>query len=785
MSSYSRVPGGEKNKKTGVRWDRQELVEVYYLFKKLNGVGLHERNPEIQKLAAKLKRTVRSTEAQALMYRNLDRGGNYSHGNMNKICVEIWSEMEKSEENIIMKPYPEGLLDWAGHKKGGVKKPFDLTSGRPNGFVIETKLTLKLEEWARNLDKGDGPKIILLVGGPGNGKTDALEYLVTKIDEYHNTTFFDAISKQIDDDKSVPRTLSVSNSSSKLSFDKINIVQDASTGDSNQSSELCLVKDLEKAQKSNDIYLACINRGILAQALTVAHEVDSSSYIVFNSITKALTQNLDQLSLWPLQVDEAIPSNIGVWPMDIESLVSLNENGYSPALKIFQEAVKEDHWKCGDCQINKDLCPFFQNKKELQVEKSLTGLIKLLRDYEIISNKRWSFRELFSLTAYILVGSEQDFGKMSPCEWSQDQISKLGSNDVKTEITSLWSLNEHLYHTRLFNKWPSFNSISRSRSGDYHSILAASDELKSFFSYFSYVRPKQAYRPDISKIIDNQFFNTMDPGQISNVELDIENGALTLNEIESLFSYSVNTGQKKIEKYLNPLEDSLFSLLARLESTVDNDIRMNTSNSNSKIDEVIAILRSTGSRYFKRIYFSKIGYSKDYKYLNEFSGLSADKDLDLSKLKNAKRLFDQLIHDKTKLDLSLNTSFAQPEPDILNKISLIVNGVQIKTKYTEIKYMDVPRSQSAILTIKTKTSYHIPLTYQLHKALMMIDNRIRTSSLPEEVIAMLDNIKSRLGGIIVRDDDHLFNSTIKIGNSKNTYRISSAQNELEIEIDRE
>lgn len=101
--SYQRVKGGEKNLKSGVRWTKEEIYEVYKLYKEINGVGLHEHNPEIQKLAARLGRTVRSTEAQTLMFRNLERGGIYSHGNMNKLSREVWIENETDESEKFYK----------------------------------------------------------------------------------------------------------------------------------------------------------------------------------------------------------------------------------------------------------------------------------------------------------------------------------------------------------------------------------------------------------------------------------------------------------------------------------------------------------------------------------------------------------------------------------------------------------------------------------------------------------------------------------------------------------
>ncbi|WP_191861042.1 hypothetical protein [Hanstruepera ponticola] len=99
--SYKRILGGEKNLKSGQRWTKDEIIKVYHLYKRLNGVGLHEHNPEIQHLAQELGRTVRSTEAQTLMFRNLEKNGNYSHGNMNKLSKQVWNEYELKRNSQI------------------------------------------------------------------------------------------------------------------------------------------------------------------------------------------------------------------------------------------------------------------------------------------------------------------------------------------------------------------------------------------------------------------------------------------------------------------------------------------------------------------------------------------------------------------------------------------------------------------------------------------------------------------------------------------------------------
>ena len=93
MSRYKRIPGGEKNVNSGKRWTKEELQETLELYLILpEGKGIHEHNPKIQILSRRLLRTVRSVEAQLLMFRSLDKGGKYSWGHMNMLCIKVWEE---------------------------------------------------------------------------------------------------------------------------------------------------------------------------------------------------------------------------------------------------------------------------------------------------------------------------------------------------------------------------------------------------------------------------------------------------------------------------------------------------------------------------------------------------------------------------------------------------------------------------------------------------------------------------------------------------------------------
>jgi hypothetical protein len=92
MARYQRIQGGEKNEKSGKRWSEQELKYVLELFLKNPHLKIHENNTELHLLSQKINRTIRSIEAQLLMFRNLSKHGDYSYGNMNSLCRKLWKE---------------------------------------------------------------------------------------------------------------------------------------------------------------------------------------------------------------------------------------------------------------------------------------------------------------------------------------------------------------------------------------------------------------------------------------------------------------------------------------------------------------------------------------------------------------------------------------------------------------------------------------------------------------------------------------------------------------------
>jgi hypothetical protein len=92
MTRKPRLKGGEKNNKSGQKWTKEELSKVLDLYVSDKKMKIHESNSSIQEFAKVIGRTTRSVEAQLLMFRALDKLGNYGYKNMNALSKLLWKE---------------------------------------------------------------------------------------------------------------------------------------------------------------------------------------------------------------------------------------------------------------------------------------------------------------------------------------------------------------------------------------------------------------------------------------------------------------------------------------------------------------------------------------------------------------------------------------------------------------------------------------------------------------------------------------------------------------------
>ena len=676
-------------------------------------------------------------------------------------------------------PFPEGLQDWAGHRNGGVRRPFDRDSGRPTGGQIETPLTLRLRTWANGLISGQNvPRTILLVGGPGNGKTDAVEGCIAFLDEELRAggKFFDKFSHQFEKEAaSPPRRVEATFSEfvrkeDLLHNSAISIVQDATERDTSQNKrpEEILLEEFTdiSASENTSIYIACVNRGILAKTLELAEKSSppDTTLDLIKHVIGCVTLDADKQQCWPI----ATNSNIAVWPMDVESLLDpqITMQGDTVGHKIFKAALKAEFWK-EPCKLG-ERCPYCQNRILLEQPDALDNLIKFLFFFELSSGKRWTFRDLFSLVSYLLVGTPSELEvagrRRSPCEWSELQVSAMVNRPTGTpeRDRAPYLLVSRLYYHRLFPLWPSLTKGDHRKAKDALNLNAIDQDLSYGLSLLKFTRDSakttSSVVGDIPKLITNKFSTNLDPALLDGNELlHVSDLDMTFTDLEDLFSLSIKEGLGCINNYLHPLEQNLLTNLA------DADTALSELKKSGVSAKSAGLLQRTLKRFSIRLVKRSIGTRQGIcKNRDLFESYSMVVNADPKELNNARKGLRKILHGgSASFRAELTTTFGQPVAKAEKKITLNLDtsiGVRHVPIISDNRY---PKSYLPFLSIE---NHYIPITFDLFMALTAIDNGLLTASLPPEVYSLLDRVTALVAGQVVRDESILIDDpTITFG----------------------
>jgi len=802
----------EKTPKSGTKWKRDEIKLVMDLYLTPDGKLIHEGNPKIQHLAKDLGRTTRSVEAQLQMFRALDKGMRYSRNRMSRFCVELWNEqatvtedtqrdqtgavsMNAEEADPILSGstslYPARLIRWAGFRDGGVRKPFREGSGRPTGERIHTPLVGRLDRWVSEFVSGTKgcPTTVLLVGGPGNGKTEAIEGLIERLDhELHaNGKLVALFASEYD----VPQghlparkvSVDLSDAASGISprlNRKLTLVQDATEGDEklDLSAEQLLLLDLKACleNESGDIYFCCVNRGILAHAATEAHMGTPDDRVIelLNVVTQAVTSGAEPPPCWPLDGF----AKIAVWPMDVESLVDdrLAVDGLTVAHQIFIHALAEEKWK-PQCASG-PRCPFCQNRKLLSKPGSLDALIQFLRNYELASGKRWTFRDIFSLVPYLLVGDYTELsvgGKpVDPCEWSahQLQLLKAPGGDSAGKRRALFLLVSRLYHHRLFPRWPRLNSGKHRtakaiiKQAPLTPGLAAASDL---FRYLAWAGQGDSTAVgEIHTRMRTSFGDFLDPALVTGEAVLLSTGETqyTVTEIEEFFSLSIAEGFGLVKNHLETLERDLLKKLSVADEALVEDNFPRTRSHHAEL--LRSSLRQFAARLVKRSLGTRLGLCKDFE---EFDAYRAVLD-DAHGLAKVRRQLRRLLHDdRNRFRAPLTTTFGQPVAHRSRDVVLLAPAVSVR---------DIPEPSSEAHPRRVMPYFQIdksvvPLTFSFFRALREVVAGLHDASLPPDIFALLNGIKLVVSGHVVHRatdlEDEIF---ILVGGTRDMIEVSAA-----------
>ncbi|WP_080635323.1 hypothetical protein [Pseudomonas asplenii] len=702
--------------------------------------------------------------------------------------------MESSHYNSAH--YPSALVDWAGHHSGGVKRLLDKNSGQPNKKRLQTNLLSRLQDWANQLPSGAPtvPRIVLLVGGPGNGKTEAIESTILWLDESLGCDgkLVSKLSQSFHPPagSAVPRRVSVDAGKLALSDNDLNleIVQDASAtaGHENKSAALLLIEELSSltSKPHSSAYLCCVNRGVLDDALI--HAIDNNldeARALLEGITQAVSLAHDAPSCWPLK---GFPT-VAVWPMDAESLlVEPNDGSKAPADVLFGQATTTELWPAkGECPA-KDNCPFCNSQAILSRPEHKSALLQILRWYELASAKRWSFRDLFSLTSYLLAGyhptastSTGALRQATPCEWaanlfSLDEKAASVTKPSKQSLTAPFYLATSGYQHALFHRWD--KNVANSLRSDIRDLGLNKDltleESRTLMGLVHFLTDRKSnYLPATIAPLLEGLVDTLDPAFASpDSEVSVSGrNKILLGDLDMRFSRSLSGGIEFIRKYhvLSPNELSILNRLSLADSKLSEPvIRRKKPLAATRVQHV---LRDFACRLVRRSICTRTAAVADASILKSFQQVVED-DEKHQHLQEVVGQVKELLNTNKEFEVSLTTTFGQPLPPRQRQATLVVQQSSVKIfpqnkegrPHPPICYLKVGQGKSA---------QPIPLTYDLYKAVKELERGLSPASLPRTVVALLDTARARLSGPIVRDKELLEDSRMCIGSDGTEVRL--------------
>lgn len=698
--------------------------------------------------------------------------------------------MESSKQERAT--YPAALVDWAGHHSGGVKRLLDPNSGQPNKQLLRTNLLSRLESWTQQLAEGvtGVPRIVLLVGGPGNGKTEAIDSTIRWLDESLGCSgkLIGELSKAFHPPSgtAVQRLVYV-DAGNLAASDRplgLNIVQDATAtaGHEGKAASILLIEELSRLLDgpSSQTYLCCVNRGVLDDALIHAVENNlKEPRILLEAITRSISLAFDAPPCWPL---EEFPS-IAVWPMDVESLlVRPDSKSKPPAAILLDQATAPENWPTpGACSAG-GKCPFCTSQALLSREEHRMALLQILRWYELASGKRWSFRDLFSLMSYLLAGHYQSKQgqEANPCEWAShllelDKSSQVARRPGRQELTAIFHLATSSYQHAVFHHWDKDAAGSLRQDIKDLGFSKDDEDARILLGLQHFLQERNTpYLPATISTLLNSMSELLDPALASpDTEVAVSGQSkVLLADLDTRFSRSLTGGIEFIRKYqvLSTTELDLLRRLSKADNMLSSpSIRRKKPTAASRIQRT---LRDFACRLVRRSICTRSAVVAGAANLKAFQQVVED-DEKGQRLHEVAKQVKNLLNTPQGFEISLTTTFGQPLPPSQRQATLVVPTRLVKM--LRLSTNGRPRSPICFLGVGSgQSAQAIALTYELFKAVKELERGLSPAALPRTVVALLDTTRARLSGPIVRDREILvdMDAMIRIG-SDGTEVVSS------------
>ena len=604
--------------------------------------------------------------------------------------------------------------------------------------------------------------MVLLVGGPGKGKTEAIECTIRELDSALgcNGRLVEGLIAAFNQaGRKVPRRVSLDAGAlaAKPLKLKLEIVQDASIETERTPAGKLLVAELESVRAGNrdGIYLCCVNRGVLDDALIHSIEAgDVETKQLLEAIVQAVSLASKAPSCWPLKGH----ADIAVWPMDAETLVErAASSSKGPGASILGWATDQAKWlEAGQCAAGA-YCPFCSSRKALSASREFDSLLLMLRWFELGSGKRWAFRDLFSLVSFLLAGNGvgKSGAPVDPCGWAADLVeadksAELGSKPTRENSTALFLLMAAQYQHALFHRW---DCASATLLGHDIKELGLKDDNTAVGLHHFIQSRKAGYVPASIDGLLSSFVDLLDPALASPDSKVVLWGApegIKLREFDARFSRSVQDGLDFAisHRAVSPIERSLFSRLADLdERLLLPAVRRKRPTAASRMQRYV---RDFSSRLLRRSLGARQAIVPDMETFEAFQRVVADADGAGHELLEVAHQVEDLLNSGDRFEVSLTTTFGQPLPPERGRAVLVVSRRNVSP--CDVDYTGRPPPALSFLDVGLGESVQpIALTFELFKAVRDLALGLSPASLPRSVLALLDTTRARMAGAIVRE----------------------------------
>lgn len=642
------------------------------------------------------------------------------------------------------------ILSWHGQESGGVRVPFSERSGNPLRRSLETEVLRKVRDLAvaQATSGCTAPRWVFLVGGPGNGKSEAVEAYLLALDEsLHASGRLVNQLKAAYSPEEITRKATVTDElvpELGTIAKRLVIVQDATSAEAAfANAARALVEDVEELLRTGDetLYLCCANRGIIARAISLARRSAAQNPAVLGLLVKiARVTSIGDDSLkdppasWPIDGEQ----HVAAWPLDVESIVAPGRAGQ----EIISSAVARDQWEvngaCADCD-SRELCPFRNNAEELRDTSRQAAVLQLLRHAELGSGQRWSFRDMFSLAADIIVGQRSDFHPYAhPCKWVHHQVESVNEAvDPDDEVRPLLNLIERHHAQALFPSWP-IQTASRKLQRD----SGRQPTSKAVAGWFA--NRKVDTSKHIRELLVDEGMRLLDPADASPAD---SNHVLIV--AENAFSQSISFALTRPELPMDRLERKVLEVLARAEAEWESQQR-----DSAKSNEARQFMVTVSSVIVKRSIVARTADHPHKPTLDAYAQALRDR----TRLNDFKTKLGRLLWDR-EFRASLTATFAQP-------VGRREEIVQLVGRKPHLRVLPAPEKTASRaghdLPVIVMDEHVMPVTYELFNSINRAAQGCTEASMPAAVRASLDRLRTSHLGVasrdvhaFVRDEAHL------------------------------